>query len=171
MSQHWIALALLIIVFALIITEVVHRTLIAFMGAAAVLFLLALEHRLPSVYEIMQWMDHGTLALLWGMMIIVALLARSGVFEYSSVRLIEYSGMDMWRLTWMLMLFDCVLSAFLDNVSTMLLLGPVIISLCKAIDMDPRPMLIPMALFGNIGGTSTMIGDLPNLIIGNAFRG
>ena len=59
----------------------------------------------------------------------------------------------------------CVLSAFLDNVSTMLL-GPVIISLCKAIDMDPRPMLIPMALFGNIGGTS-MIGDPPGLIIGN----
>ena len=169
-SQHWVALALLILVFALIITEVVHRTLIAFMGAAAVLFLLALEHRLPSVYEIMQWMDHGTLALLWGMMIIVALLARSGVFEYSSVRLIEASGMDMWRLTWMLMLFDCVLSAFLDNVSTMLLLGPVIVSLCKAIDMDPRPMLIPMALFGNIGGTSTMIGDPPNLIIGNAFQ-
>ena len=169
-SQHWIALALLIIVFALIITEVVHRTLIAFMGAAAVLFLLALEHRLPSVYVIMQWMDHGTLALLWGMMIIVALLARSGVFEFCSVRLIEASGMDMWRLTWMLMLFDCVLSAFLDNVSTMLLLGPVIISLCKAIDMDPRPMLIPMALFGNIGGTSTMIGDPPNLIIGNAFK-
>ena len=168
-SQHWIALALLILVFALIITEVVHRTLIAFMGAAAVLFLLALEHRLPSVYKIMQWMDHGTLALLWGMMIIVALLSRSGVFEYSSVRLIEASGMNMWRLTWMLMLFDCVLSAFLDNVSTMLLLGPVIISLCRAIDMDPRPMLIPMALFGNIGGTSTMIGDPPNLIIGNAF--
>jgi Na+/H+ antiporter NhaD/arsenite permease-like protein len=65
---------------------------------------------------------------------------------------------NQWRLTWMLMLFDCVLSAFLDNVSTMLLLGPVIISLCKAIQMDPRPMLIPMALFGNIGGTSTMIG-------------
>ena len=168
-SQHWIALVLLILIFALIITEVVHRTLIAFMGAAAVLFLLALEHRLPSVYKIMQWMDHGTLALLWGMMIIVALLARSGVFEFCSVRLIEYSDMDMWRLTWMLMLFDCVLSAFLDNVSTMLLLGPVIISLCKAIDMDPKPMLIPMALFGNIGGTSTMIGDPPNLIIGNAF--
>ena len=168
-SQHWIALALLILIFALIITEVVHRTLIAFAGAAAVLFVLALEHRLPSVFTIVQWMDHGTLALLWGMMIIVALLARSGIFEYASVRLIEASGMDLWRLTWMLMLFDCVLSAFLDNVSTMLLLGPVIVSLCRAIDMDPRPMLIPMALFGNIGGTSTMIGDPPNLIIGNAF--
>ena len=92
----------------------------------------------------MGWMDHGTLALLWGMMIIVSLLARTGVFEFVSVRLIEASGMDMWRLTWMLMLFDCVLSAFLDNVSTMLLLGPVIISLCRAIGQDPRPMLIPM---------------------------
>ena len=168
--QEWVALSLLIIVFALIILEVVHRTLIAFMGAAAVLFILALEHRLPSVYTIMGWMDHGTLALLWGMMIIVSLLARSGVFEFVSVRLIEASGMNMWRLTWMLMLFDCVLSAFLDNVSTMLLLGPVIVSLCKAIGQDPRPMLIPMALFGNIGGTSTMIGDPPNLIIGNALK-
>lgn len=168
--QHWIALALLIAVFALIITEVVHRTLIAFMGAASVLFILALEHRLPSVYTIMGWMDHSTLALLWGMMVIVALLARSGIFEFCSVRLIEFSKGDMWRLTLLLMLFDCILSAFLDNVSTMLLMGPVIISLCKAIDMDPRPMLIPMALFGNIGGTSTMIGDPPNLIIGNAFK-
>jgi len=169
-NQHWIALALLVCVFALIILEVIHRTLIAFMGAAAVLFILALEHRLPSVFTILGWMDHGTLALLWGMMIIVSLLSRSGVFEFLSVRLIEASGMDMWRLTWMLMLFDCVMSAFLDNVSTMLLLGPVIISLCKAIKMDPRPMLIPMALFGNIGGTSTMIGDPPNLIIGNALK-
>ena len=168
--QHWIALALLIAVFALIITEVVHRTLIAFMGAACVLFILALEHRLPSVYTIMGWMDHSTLALLWGMMVIVALLARSGIFEFCSVRLIEFSKGDMWRLTLLLMLFDCILSAFLDNVSTMLLMGPVIISLCKAIDMDPRPMLIPMALFGNIGGTATMIGDPPNLIIGNAFK-
>ena len=154
----------------MIITEVVHRTLIAFMGAASVLFILALEHRLPSVYTIMGWMDHSTLALLWGMMIIVALLARSGIFEFCSVRLIEFSKGDMWRLTLLLILFDCVLSAFLDNVSTMLLMGPVIISLCKAIDMDPRPMLIPMALFGNIGGTATMIGDPPNLIIGNAFK-
>ena len=65
--------------------------------------------------------------------------------------------MNMWRLTWMLMLFDCLLSAFLDNVSTMLLLGPVIISLCKAIDMDPGPMLIPMALRKHRRDPATMI--------------
>ncbi|EEH58164.1 arsenite-antimonite efflux family [Micromonas pusilla CCMP1545] len=168
-AQVWVALVLLIATFVLIILEVVHRTLIAFIASAAVLFMLALEHRLPSIPTIMTWMDHGTLALLWGMMIIVSLLARTGVFEYISVQLIIASKMDPWRLTWLLMIFDAVLSAFLDNVSTMLLLGPVIVSMCKAIRQDPRPWLIPMALFGNIGGTATMIGDPPNLIIGNSL--
>jgi len=169
-GQQWIALVLLISVFGLIIVEVIHRTLVAFIGAAAVLYVLALEHRFPSVAKIIQWMDHETLALLWGMMVIVALLARSGVFEFLSVRLIELSRCDMWRLTWMLMLFDCVLSAFLDNVTTMLLLAPVIISLCKALKIDPRPLLLPLALFGNIGGAATMIGDPPNIIVGNALK-
>ena len=169
-GQQWIALVLLIGVFGLIIVEVIHRTLVAFIGAAAVLYILALEHRFPSVAKIIQWMDHETLALLWGMMVIVALLARSGVFEFLSVRLIELSKCDMWRLTWMLMLFDCVLSAFLDNVTTMLLLAPVIISLCKALKIDPRPLLLPLALFGNIGGAATMIGDPPNIIVGNALK-
>ena len=169
-GQQWIALVLLISVFGLIIVEVIHRTLVAFIGAAAVLYILALEHRFPSVAKIIQWMDHETLALLWGMMVIVALLARSGVFEFLSVRLIELSRCDMWRLTWMLMLFDCVLSAFLDNVTTMLLLAPVIISLCKALKIDPRPLLLPLALFGNIGGAATMIGDPPNIIVGNALK-
>jgi Na+/H+ antiporter NhaD/arsenite permease-like protein len=169
-GQQWIALVLLIGVFGLIIVEVIHRTLVAFIGAAAVLYILALEHRFPSVAKIIQWMDHETLALLWGMMVIVALLARSGVFEFLSVRLIELSRCDMWRLTWMLMLFDCVLSAFLDNVTTMLLLAPVIISLCKALKIDPRPLLLPLALFGNIGGAATMIGDPPNIIVGNALK-
>jgi hypothetical protein len=169
-GQQWVALVLLLFVFGLIIVEVIHRTLVAFLGAAAVLFILCLEHRFPSVATIIQWMDHETLALLWGMMVIVALLARSGVFEFLSVRLIEMSRCDMWRLTWLLMLFDCFLSAFLDNVTTMLLLAPVIISLCKAIKIDPRPLLIPLALFGNIGGAATMIGDPPNIIVGNALK-
>ena len=169
-GQQWIALVLLLGVFGLIVVEVIHRTLVAFLGAAAVLYVLALEHRFPSVATIIQWMDHETLALLWGMMVIVALLARSGVFEFLSVRLIELSKCDMWRLTWMLMLFDCILSAFLDNVTTMLLLAPVIISLCKTLKIDPRPLLLPLALFGNIGGAATMIGDPPNIIVGNALK-
>ena len=166
----WLGLVLLISVFGLIITEVIHRTLVAFIGAAAVLFILSLQHRLPSIATILTWMDHGTLALLFGMMIIVALLSRTGVFEYISVHIVEYSKGSMWRLFVMLMVFDAVLSAFLDNVTTMLLLAPVALSLCKALNIDPRPLLIPLSIFGNIGGCATLIGDPPNIIIGNALK-
>ena len=166
----WLGLVLLISVFGLIITEIIHRTLVAFLGAASVLFILSLQHRLPAVATILTWMDHGTLALLFGMMIIVALLSRTGVFEYLSVRIVELARGSMWRLFIMLMIFDAVLSAFLDNVTTMLLLAPVVLSLCKALNIDPRPLLISTAIFGNIGGCSTLIGDPPNIIIGNALR-
>jgi len=166
----WLGLVLLISVFGLIITEIIHRTLVAFLGAASVLFILSLQHRLPTVGTILTWMDHGTLALLFGMMIIVALLSRTGVFEYLSVRIVDLARGSMWRLFIMLMIFDAVLSAFLDNVTTMLLLAPVVLSLCKALNIDPRPLLISTAIFGNIGGCSTLIGDPPNIIIGNALR-
>ena len=166
----WLGAVLLICVFGLIITEVIHRTLVAFIGAAAVLFILSLQHRLPSIATILTWMDHGTLALLFGMMIIVSLLSRTGVFEFLSVRIVEAAKGSMWRLFVMMMIFDAILSAFLDNVTTMLLLAPVALSLCKALNIDPRPLLIPLSIFGNIGGCATLIGDPPNIIIGNALK-
>lgn len=164
-----IAAFLLVAVLLLILTEVIHRMLAAFVGSSSVLFVLALEHRLPAVSTIIGWMDHGTLGLLFGMMVIVALLAKTGIFEWLAVRVFQASGSSLWRLFVLLMLFNCVLSAFLDNVTAMLLLGPVVISLCKAIEVDPKPMLISLALFGSVGGTATMIGDPPNIIIGNAL--
>eukprot|EP00928_Gymnodinium_smaydae_P020959 TRINITY_DN18118_c0_g1_i3.p1 TRINITY_DN18118_c0_g1~~TRINITY_DN18118_c0_g1_i3.p1 ORF type:complete len:564 (-),score=65.70 TRINITY_DN18118_c0_g1_i3:30-1586(-) len=168
-AQVWIAFFLLILVLFMILIEVLHRTLVAFAGAASVIFVLALEHRLPAMSTVVLWMDHGTLALLWGMMVIVALLAKTGLFEWCAVRVFERSGGSTWKLYAMLMVFCAFISAFLDNVTTILLLGPVIIPLCKAIEIDPKPMLISLALFGNIGGAATMIGDPPNIIIGNAF--
>ena len=104
----WLGLVLLISVFGLIITEIIHRTLVAFLGAASVLFILSLQHRLPAVATILTWMDHGTLALLFGMMIIVALLSRTGVFEYLSVRIVELARGAMWRLFIMLMIWHHV---------------------------------------------------------------
>ena len=112
-------------------------------------------------------MDHGTLALLWGMMIIVGVVAKTGVFEYMAVRLYQYSGGEPFKLLVMICMLDIILSAFLDNVTTMLLLAPVCVQLCEAVGRDPRPFLISLALYGNIGGTATMIGDPPNIIIGN----
>ena len=136
-------------------------------GSYLVLVVLAIQHRMPEIGEVVAWMDHGTLALLWGMMIIVGVVAKTGVFEYTAVRLYQKSGGDPWKLLVMLCVLDIFLSAFLDNVTTMLLLAPVAVQLCEAVGRDPRPFLISLALYGNIGGTATMIGDPPNIIIGN----
>ena len=113
------------------------------------------------------WMDEGTLALLFGMMIIVNLISTTGLFEFVAIRALDMSKGNMSKLMVLLCIATAVLSAFLDNVTTMLLLAPVTIELCKVIEMDPIPFLISEVMFSNIGGTATMIGDPPNIIIGN----
>ena len=166
-AQVWIAMVLLGCVFAVILAEVVHHTLASMFGSYVVLCVLAVQHRMPTISEAVGWMDHGTLALLWGMMIIVGVTAKTGIFEYLAVRLYKSSGGDPWKLLLLLCGLDTVLSAFLDNVTTILLLAPVCVQLCEATHRDPRPFLVCLALFGNIGGTATMIGDPPNIIIGS----
>jgi Na+/H+ antiporter NhaD/arsenite permease-like protein len=168
--QEWIALMILVIVFGMIVLEIVHHTLAAMFGSYMVLCVLAVQHRMPEISEVVGWMDHGTLALLWGMMIIVGVVAKTGVFEYMAVRLYKMSGGDPFRLLLLICFLDIILSAFLDNVTTMLLLAPVCVQLCEAVGRDPRPFLISLALFGNVGGTATMIGDPPNIIIGNMLH-
>ena len=168
--QEGLALLILVCVFAMIVFEVVHHTLAAMIGSYIVLLILAAQHRMPDIAEVVSFMDHGTLALLWGMMIIVGVTAKTGVFEFMAVRLYEVSGGSPFKLLFWLSVLDIVLSAFLDNVTTMLLLAPVSIQLCDAVGRDPRPFLISLALFGNVGGTMTMIGDPPNIIIGNMLK-
>jgi len=112
-------------------------------------------------------MDHGTLGLLWGMMLIVGITMRTGVFEWTGVLACKLSGGDKTKLCLLLCLVTAVLSAFLDNVTTILLIAPVTCKLCKLVNIDPRPFLISEAIFSNVGGTATMIGDPPNIIIGN----
>eukprot|EP00958_Prasinococcus_capsulatus_P000134 scaffold4_cov396-Prasinococcus_capsulatus_cf.AAC.28 len=148
-------------------STVIHRALAAMIGAGLVIFFLAAEHRMPELDEIVTWMDIPTLSLLWGMMVIVGILAETGVFEWSAVKVFGISKQRPGRLLILLCVFDAVLSAFLDNVTTILLMAPVVISLCKAVDVNPKLYLISLALFGNIGGTATMIGDPPNIIIGS----
>eukprot|EP01052_Picozoa_sp_SAG31_P000172 SAG31_NODE_5_length_43735_cov_42.922266_28_plen_192_part_00 len=146
-------------VFAMIVFEVIHHALVAMFGSYLVLLCLAIQHRMPSIEEVVMQMDHGTLALLWGMMIIVGVTSKTGIFEWCAVRLYEQSGGQPFKLLVLVSFFDIVLSAFLDNVTTMLLLAPVCVQLCAAVKMDPRPFLMALACFGNIGGTATMIGD------------
>jgi hypothetical protein len=160
-AQEFIAFVILFCIFGMIVFEVVHHTLASMIGSFVVLLVLAIQHRMPDIGEVVSWMDHGTLALLWGMMIIVGVTAKTGVFEYMAVRLYKVSGGKPPVLLVLLAILDIVLSAFLDNVTTMLLLAPVAIQLCEAVGRDPRPYLMALALFGNVGGTMTMIGDPP----------
>jgi Na+/H+ antiporter NhaD/arsenite permease-like protein len=152
--------------FGLIMTEVMHRTMAAMIGAAACMIVLAVQNRPPSLSKVVGWMDHGTLGLLWGMMLIVGITMRTGVFEWTGVLACKLSKGDKTKLLLLLCAVTGVLSAFLDNVTTILLIAPVTCKLCKLVNIDPRPFLICETFFSNLFGTSTMIGDPPNIIIG-----
>jgi Na+/H+ antiporter NhaD/arsenite permease-like protein len=114
-------------------------------------------------------MEWSTLALLFGMMLIVGELSHTGIFEWLSVRLLVASKGSYNRLMILLCLLTAVASAFLDNVTTMLLVAPVTIDMCSILGVDPRPYLIGEVILSNVGGTATLIGDPPNIIIGSAF--
>eukprot|EP00282_Hemiselmis_andersenii_P008207 CAMPEP_0114164598 /NCGR_PEP_ID=MMETSP0043_2-20121206/30753_1 /TAXON_ID=464988 /ORGANISM="Hemiselmis andersenii, Strain CCMP644" /LENGTH=410 /DNA_ID=CAMNT_0001261269 /DNA_START=156 /DNA_END=1388 /DNA_ORIENTATION=- len=131
------------------------------------LYFLALQNRAPSLTTVVGWMDHGTLGLLWGMMVIVGITMRTGVFEWMGVLACRLSGGSKYRLCLLMCLVTGVLSAFLDNVTTILLITPVTCKLCRLVEIDPRPFLISEAIFSNVFGTATMIGDPPNIIVGN----
>ncbi|ELK16843.1 P protein [Pteropus alecto] len=145
-AQVTAAAAILAGVYALIIFEIVHRTLAAMLGALAALAVLAVMGDRPSLARVVEWIDFETLALLFGM-----------AYRLSRGR--------VWAMTIMLCLVAATLSAFLDNVTTSLLFTPVTIRLCEVLNLDPRHVLIAEVIFTNIGGAATAIGDPPNVII------
>ncbi|EDL86453.1 rCG45104 [Rattus norvegicus] len=159
------AVAILTGVYTLIIFEIVHRTLAAMLGALAALAALAVVGDRPSLTHVVEWIDFETLALLFGMMILVAIFSETGFFDYCAVKAYQLSRGRVWAMIIMLCLMAAILSAFLDNVTTMLLFTPVTIRLCEVLNLDPRQVLIAEVIFTNIGGAATAIGDPPNVII------
>uniref|UniRef100_A0A2K6DWP7 OCA2 melanosomal transmembrane protein n=1 Tax=Macaca nemestrina TaxID=9545 RepID=A0A2K6DWP7_MACNE len=119
----------------------------------------------PSLTHVVEWIDFETLALLFGMMILVAIFSETGFFDYCAVKAYRLSRGRVWAMIIMLCLIAAILSAFLDNVTTMLLFTPVTIRLCEVLNLDPRQVLIAEVIFTNIGGAATAIGDPPNVII------
>ena len=165
----WVGLGILLFVYALIITEVVHRTLAAAVGGLAAI--VALNHykvggalTLAETTTLIEW---ETIGLLLGMMVMVGVISQTGIFEWFAVQAYKKSDGNVWTLVVILCSVTAVLSAFLDNVTTMLLLTPVTIQLARVLDLNPIPLLIAEVLFSNIGGAATMIGDPPNIIIGS----
>ena len=166
-----VGLVILIGVYALIITEAVHRTLSAALGG--LLAVIALNYytveptlTLRAVTTMIDW---ETIGLLLGMMVMVGVISHTGVFEWFAVEAYKKSKGSIWSLVVILCTVTAILSAFLDNVTTILLLTPVTIQLAKVLDLKPIPLLISEVIFSNIGGAATMIGDPPNIMIGSGL--
>ncbi|XP_060603939.1 P protein-like isoform X2 [Ruditapes philippinarum] len=164
-SEEVCALIVLILVYGLIIFDLVHRTLAAILGSLATVAVMSAFGLRPTLEKIMTWLDVETLSLLFGMMIIVAIFSETGFFDYCALMAYKLAKGQVWPLITLLCAFSAVVSAFLDNVTTILLLTPVTIRLCEVLNLDPKKILIAEVLFSNIGGTATAIGDPPNVII------
>ena len=158
----------LLSVYVILSFEIVHRTAIALLGATIILVLGILTN-LISAQESFEFavnsIDFNTIGLLLGMMIIVALLAESGIFQYVAVRASKASKANLWKLMLMLCTFTAVTSMFIDNVTTVLLMVPVTISVFR---VSPIPFILAQVLASNVGGAATLIGDPPNIMIGSA---
>jgi Na+/H+ antiporter NhaD/arsenite permease-like protein len=114
--------------------------------------------------------DFNTIGLLLGMMIIVAILGETGIFEYLGVRMSKASKGNLWRLMVMFCIFTATISMFIDNVTTVLLVVPITISIFKTLKISPIPFILAQVLASNVGGTATLIGDPPNILIGSAVN-
>jgi Na+/H+ antiporter NhaD/arsenite permease-like protein len=158
-----IALVIFLVVMVLIVTEKVHRTSAALAGAV-LLFLtgiLTFDEGIESI-------DFNTLGVLTGMMLFVAVVKQSGLFEFLAYKSAKMAKGDPWRIMVAFVIITAVCSAILDNVTTVLLIAPMTFTICKILDVNPVPYFMTQILASNIGGTATLIGDPPNIMIGSA---
>lgn len=158
-----VAVAVFVVVMITIMTEKLHRSLAAITGAMIVLAL----HVMPFDAA-MEHIDFNTLGVLLGMMLFVSVVKLSGVFEFLAIKCARLAKGDPWKIMLLFVLLTAVLSAFLDNVTTVLLIGPMTLTVCKLLDVNPIPFFMTEILASNIGGTATLIGDPPNIMIGSA---
>lgn len=165
-SQEVIALVIFLITYAMIISEKVHRTTISMLGGLLMVALGILDQE-----SAIHFIDFNTIGLLVGMMVIVGITAQTGVFEFIAIWAAQRVKANPIRILIVLSVFTAVASAFLDNVTTVLLVVPVTLSITHQLKVGPIPYLLSEVFASNIGGTATMIGDPPNIMIGSAVKG
>ncbi len=158
-----LALSVFAGVYAFIISEKLHRTVAAMLGASIILFLNVVPW--DKVYE---YLDLDTILLLAGMMVVVNIARESGLFEYIAIKTAKFSKGSPLKVLLLFSVVTAVVSAFLDNVTTVLLLTPMLIYITRQMDVNPVPFLLAEVFASNIGGTATLIGDPPNIMIGSA---
>ncbi|MBN1793909.1 MAG: ArsB/NhaD family transporter [Candidatus Omnitrophica bacterium] len=155
-----------IICYALIVTDRFPRASVAL--ATASFFIIAGFTNLETAWR--DYIDFRTLALLTGMMIVVAILKRTGIFQYIALKMAKLAGGEPRRLFIYFAVITALLSAFLDNVTTVLIVAPITLLVCETLRKNPFPFLFMEIIASNIGGTATLIGDPPNILIGSAAR-
>ena len=158
-----IAVAVFVVVMVAIMTEKIHRALAAVVGAMVLLVL-----HVVSFDAAMGHVDFNTLGVLLGMMLFVAVVKLSGLFEYLAIKCARLAKGEPWLVMVLFVCLTAVLSALLDNVTTVLLIGPMTVTVCRLLDVDPFPFFLAEIMASNIGGTATLIGDPPNIMIGSA---
>ncbi|MEW6113836.1 MAG: ArsB/NhaD family transporter [Thermodesulfobacteriota bacterium] len=169
----WIALVVFVGVYILIAFEILHRTLAAFLGAAVILVITHTFGHFDDAYSVLTYeqalhaVDWNVVFLLMGMMIIVGVLKVSGVFQWLAYKAFEVARGQIFVLSAALCIVTAVASAFLDNVTTMLLLTPVTMEIAVILGVSPFVFLMPEIIASNFGGTATLIGDPPNIMIGS----
>jgi len=162
-ASQIIALAIFVAVIGVIVSEKLHRAACALIGAMLLILIGILEPK-----EALGFIDFNTIGVLIGMMMFVAVVKNSGIFEYLAVKAARIAKGNPWRIMVYFMIITAVLSAFLDNVTTVLLIGPMTFSICKTLELNPIPFLMTQIISSNVGGTATLIGDPPNIMLGSA---
>jgi Na+/H+ antiporter NhaD/arsenite permease-like protein len=160
--KAFLSIAVFIVSYLLIASDKVNKTIVAIMGASCALFL-----GLVTFDQAIAAVDFNVVFLLVGMMTSVYVLSQTGFFEWAAIGLAKRAKGEPWRIMMVLLVLTAVLSAFLDNVTTIILLVPVTILIMQLLEISPVPFVIMEAIVSNIGGTSTLIGDPPNIIIGS----
>ncbi|SFK35086.1 SLC13 family permease [Brevibacillus centrosporus] len=162
-NQAIMAIGIFLVTYAFIISEKLHRTIVAMSGGILVV-LFGIVSQEQAIHHI----DFNTLGLLIGMMILVTVTAQTGVFKYVAIRAAKAAKGKPIRILVYLSIITAVASAFLDNVTTVLLIVPVTFSIARQLQLNPIPFLISEIIASNAGGTATLIGDPPNIMIGSA---
>jgi Na+/H+ antiporter NhaD/arsenite permease-like protein len=169
----WIAALVLLLVYVVISLEWMHRTLVAFLGAAIILFVTYTlgtwdkSFHIISFDDAMGAIDLNVIFLLMGMMLFVGVMKKTGMFQFLAYKAYALAKGNVFVLSLFLQVITAVVSAFLDNVTTMLLVLPVTIEIAVTLKINPMTLLIPEVFASNVGGTATLIGDPPNILIGS----
>ena len=160
-----VAGSIFVIMYAVIVSEKIHRTVAAMIGAVLMMLLGILSQE-----EALHHIDFNTLGLLTGMMILVGVTSNTGLFDFVAIRAAKAANAEPKKILTYLGIITAVFSAFLDNVTTVLLMVPVTFSITKQLELNPMPFLLTQIMASNIGGTATLIGDPPNIMIGSAVK-